>query len=516
LSDKKLIPGQFFGHGTSDASFVFNSNALDSSSDPGLFAYNLYADFITEADSSVGLTFAPVNPGLVIDSGEAIIYQGVLDSTAGKVIESWDSNVSGYPHYAMAYSIQDPTSTSQQDLASPVEVHYFKTSPTTSSTLTIPFSIVVDPDASSISYNVRTIRQVNNITAGFPHWISNVDLSDTSSNIVITAAAGYQFQQNSVFEVVAGAISNVNNNIRNGAAINFNTRMRGLSDPCISEYIDTGVVVNDSSAYFNAPAGTLIYGWSTTNVGGVLNQTVCWSSDSSRMLVATPTLTQDYKRLILNGSSTVFSGLSTIQTQLFLKKTTLAGPLSAGYKYVPYQTQELPVSLTVEPVSVPTSMYVSTAGAGGGNQGVFDIPIEHIPVNNSDITSDKKFSNLIEMQLANYLVNSGFVQLPVLIPGTFLGSSISLTSIQTDSEERSYYSNCSRDINFYSEGLQSPVARKMYVPTLMRVTEDTSLFKKGEYVLVVFSKTSLTEKENTVNSDCISIYRVPGRQMSRL
>jgi photosystem II stability/assembly factor-like uncharacterized protein len=74
-----IVPGQFLGQGTSDASFIYNRNALNSTAGVGL--YNFTTDFI--ADSTTFLTYSPTDPQLVTNTTTGLIYHGVLDSTSG-------------------------------------------------------------------------------------------------------------------------------------------------------------------------------------------------------------------------------------------------------------------------------------------------------------------------------------------------------------------------------------------------------------------------------------------------
>lgn len=501
----RLVPGDFYGQGSSDASFVFNDGALPAATS-GIGPYFLKYDFIKT--SQTGLSYSPYEPVLTRNSTTGFNYQGVLESDGSRVIEKWSSSVEGYNNYAVVYSIKDPSDSTQQHYASPVEVHYFMTVPTTSNVLTVNRSIVADSDSSNIPYNIYTISKINNKTANFSHKIENQVIGTTSIQVV--AVAGYEFVAGTVVEVVSSVISSSSStNIRNGAAVNLFKRTRGISN--FTKSMTLSGVASSGSVTFTPPNSELVLGWSTAETSSSLNQAICWSNDGS-MAQATPVLDADYGAVVFNGT---FVGGSTMTTQVFLQQTDLTGSMNVGYRYLPYQTQGLSTTLSIIPVSVPKFMYVSTAGSGGGTEGVFDLPIENIPLNDTMLSNDNVFSNLIEMQFSNFVISGGFIQLPVLIPANFVGSDINLSGVSYDSLERFFYANCNPALNFYAEGLQSSVSRKMFVPFLARITDDNTLFKQGEYVLVVCSAHSLTGKENVVGSNCVSIYRTLNRNIVR-
>jgi hypothetical protein len=165
-------------------------------------------------------------------------------------------------------------------------------------------------------------------------------------------------------------------------------------------------------------------------------------------------------------------------------------------------------------------MYISNLGSGGGEEGPYNLPIEHLPLNSDSLLNDQRFSNLVQMQLANYFITDGFLQLPINVPATFFGSTITLSSPSQDNFNRIFYSTCSKELKFEGEGLQLAVPRKVYVPVLARVREGNSIFMDGEYILVIFSRHVLTDSENKAGyfagGNCsIAVYRLPNRPLNR-
>jgi len=518
----RRVPGQFLGLGSSNASFEFNTNALTSATNINLLKYVLRGKFIS--DSTSALTYVPSNPQLVtnVNSGatQAYIYQGVLSTDESRVIESWDSGLSGYPNYTVAYPTQDSDSISQQNRSSAVEAHYFirvSALNLSGGILTIGNTLPADPDSSSIPYNIFTIREIYNKTSGFAHRISNISNPGSGTTISITPLAGYEFISGTILEITAAVKSNPSfSNIRNGAVATFDSRLRGVGKFTQSEV----KVAASANAYTITYTDAIILGWSTVAMASGLDQTVCW--DAVGMKPVSAVRDPNLMSLQLSGS---LAGDATVQ--LLIQKTSLnyqasGDTLNVGYRYNPYQSQPLSSSLIVEPISGATNIFISTAGSGGGPESEpYVLPIEQIPVNDLTLTTDQTFSNFIQMKFSNFMVDKGFVQMPAIIPGNFYGSTITLSSPSQDALGRTFYSACSRELKFQAEGLQIPAPRKVYVPILARVASANSLYMAGEYVLVVFSRPVLTETENVTgyfpNGNCsISVYRILNRPISRI
>jgi hypothetical protein len=440
------------------------------------------------------------------------IYHGVLDSTVGKVFEIWDSGITGYQNYAVAYSAQDATNAGQMVRASPVEVHSFirvDSSNLSGGVLSIQDSLVVD--STNIPYSIHTIHQVYNRTSGFPHRLEYVKFNSPLINI--KPAAGYEFISGMILEITADVIYSASNiNIRNGAAVNFSSRLRGI-DKFTRSVVSTATYPNYE---IDLGATAEILGWSTTDTTLGLSQAVCWGTTTGNMYQIDTTRVVDYSKIILTGPS-----IEDVDIQLSVRDKVLSsGTLSVGYNYIPTQCQGLPASLTIEPVNGPSNIFVSNNGSGGGDEGIpYSLPIEHIPVNDPTITSDKIFSNFIHLELANYLTSGGFLQIPVLVPGTFFGSTVTLSSPALDSLNRAFYKACSQELQFKGEDLQTAVPRKVYLPVLARIVDGGSTFLKGEYVLTIFSRPVITEQENNTGyfsgEKCsISVYRLLNRPLT--
>jgi hypothetical protein len=142
-------------------------------------------------------------------------------------------------------------------------------------------------------------------------------------------------------------------------------------------------------------------------------------------------------------------------------------------------------------------------------------------VNSNFIVNDGYFHNLNPFRFHNYSVDTGFVQLPVVVPGTFQ-QSFTLSSPAADSLNRSYYSVCSIEPEFSAEGLLVGTPRKSYLPVLVRVLESSDLkLLRGEYLMLIFSRPLNTEKENSAGytsggDDSIAVYRLPNKPLGRV
>ena len=535
----KPIPGYFTGQGTSDVTFHFSQKTLTASG-PNIDVTLAGGSYILSADyyahNQLGLTRVPTEPQLVKNfsgtSNNAVLYQGVLNSVPHKVLEQWASEISGYMNYAVVYPTVDGVDVEQHKRAAPVELHYFVrvkeiTDPdtnldnsTTPNKLKIPSSITADQG--DVPYSIYTIRRVNNITAGFIHRLQNVQ---TGINpILIQPVAGYEFLPGMIVEIVASVTyATGSSNVRNGASVNFDQGMKGLS-----LFANSVIEISDPDSNFPLTITNTdtIIGVSTSDTNN-LEQPVCWVNGNMRPLTSLTGL--DSTSITIDTGD---MGDFNIAIQLLLKRNTLnfqddSNPdnpdgLLIAYNYVPPQSVSfLPSTLKGNAVTEPLNMYISDAGDGGGLIGSpYSKPIEQISINDSAI-NDTLFNNKEPLQFNNCKILSGFAQLQVIVPGHFSGESFTLSGVSVDSKFRSFYTTCSREMTLESEGLQFPVGRKVYFPVIMRVNDPTNrIFMQGEYVMVIFSRPSFDMENKTgyfSGGNCsISVYRLNNRPISRI
>jgi hypothetical protein len=541
----KIAPVSVIGLGTAQVTITFSPNVLNQATSPGLSAYRIKAKIITQSQSA--LKYIPSQPGIVENlSGSSqppFYYHGILQNSPSTTIEQWDSGLTGTPNYVLAFPYNN-ADVNQMNRASPVELHYFiritaaqllnpSGTPKVSSTLIIPIQIpVVTP---TYYYTIQTVSRILNKDSGYTYKI--VDQRSVGVNLQITSAPGFQFLEGATVEIVAYVMSSVGA-IRNGAAVNFDPVARGISSFCISK-MASGAVVSPPSTHASVSlTGGNIFGISTSETVQGLTQPICWYNPGGTLGYGmvpitnitgwgTGSLTFDFadgSSRSSTDSSAVMLQASVLQTQLTYNNDSLGGDgLLIGYDYVPYQgIGNLPDSATVELLTKPTMISISNVGTGGGTPGSpYLDPIEHIPVNDSNLSSDSAFYNLEPLRFNNFSVDGGFVQLPIYVPADS-GPEITLSVPVADYAGRSYYSVCSRNLAYYSEGLLAANPRKIFVAAIARVNS-TSDFKLtlGEYVLLIVSHNEMTSgsMENKVETgagSAIALYRLPNKPIAKV
>jgi hypothetical protein len=91
-----------------------------------------------------------------------------------------------------------------------------------------------------------------------------------------------------------------------------------------------------------------------------------------------------------------------------------------------------------------------------------------------------------------------------------------------DNLSRYFYSANSQEFNFRTEGLLTPVSRKVFAGILGRVlSASDSRLLRGEYVLMTVSQDAFLNMNNSVgfnanSNSVIAIYRLPNRPMVRI
>lgn len=531
----KPLPGYWDGIGTSSVKFVFDPDTKKSTDGLGITSYYIAAKYASV--STTTLSRLPYDPMLVKNTSgtgdPAFWYQGVLDDQSSEVIEEWDSGISGYTNYALMYPGAASSDTNQRKRASTVEVHVFHKLISENIIGTNQIEVKglrnISVGSQSAKYTVWTLSKLNNATGGYSYKITNMYFGPEPgrTNLYLTSASGFPFLIGNVLEFVFYAESSAGDtNIRNGATVNFSESTKGIGTFCRSELME--VSIDGDSTSFSLTRGTLL-GSSTTETLSGLQQPVVYLQDFANVWTLTDATVSGFG----TSDATVQFSLyfnSTFTIQLLIEENELRNSvdndndgLLISYNYVPHQSVEnAPTSVTLETVLQPNMMYVSNLGTGGGTEGEpYGNPLEHIPVNDSLIGSDGIFNNLNPMRFHNFMVDSGFVQLPIKVPGTF-EDSFTLSTPIVDNLGRAFYSTCSISPQFSAEGLIVGVPRKAYIPVLTRVlnASDNKLLV-GEYLMVIFSRPLTSERENTVGytsggNDSIAVYRLPNKPIGKV
>lgn len=539
--NERTIPGYFSGMGTTEVTFTFGKNTNTDVDDLGLLS-QITAHYIKF--STTGLTNIPSEPQLVKNyystGSGTFFYHGVQETpVTGKVIEQWDTGILGHLSYSLAYPAVVSTDLTQRARASTVEVHQFirLTATEIVGTNEIAIPQTIQPiSTESNTYSFYAVSKINNVESKFSYKIDTITYNVAEGKIHITSLTGYEFLEGAVIEVIAAVESSVgDDNIRNGATVNFIPSAKEVSSFCKSILITSTnpVDVATSSVTLSVPGG-LALGVSATETESSLTQHFCWFG---------PNLTPSFQKMSQFVECTV-TGIGTnsikltfddphtndwyVTVQVLVLQNVLnyqaAGDgLLIGYNYNPYQSvSDLPLNLTVETVTKPTVLNISNLGTGGSSfeQKPYNHPLIHIPTNDSLVSDDNEFYNMDLLRFSNFTVDSGFAQMPVFIPGSF-GEELELSIIAEDSDQRAFYSVCSKDFQFITEGIEIAVPRKIFIGVIARVKESSDdKLLKGEYVLLIISRNELLELGNytgySVNDkSVIAVYRLPNKPIIR-
>ena len=183
-----------------------------------------------------------------------------------------------------------------------------------------------------------------------------------------------------------------------------------------------------------------------------------------------------------------------------------------------------PNSLSVKVLSSSEKMYIIQSGSGSSSQGYpYTNAYDQIGVNPNvlDFTSESDLLGSLNVSLSNFVSNTGLMEIPTLIP--FDTTQIieigggAFTPLK-DIESRVIYPMLSSDylVGIFSESLTSSVLHKNVYSLLARVETSNSLYRKGEIVLIIFSRLSgsgltkenqITFSENDIRTSA-SIFRV--------
>ncbi len=544
----KIIPGYWTGVGTNEATFVFGVDTNTDVDDPNLQGYAISAQYVEF--STTGLTLTPAEPKLVKNygaAGEAFFYHGVDDLTAGKVIEQWDTGITGNLSYSIAYAAEDFSDLVQQVRSSTVEVHWFirLTSAEIVDTNEIKFSQTIQPDLTDDNtYSIYTVSRINNVVSGFSYKVNTLIFDKGDGDIHVTSLPGYEFLEGAVIEIVAAVDSGIgDDNIRNGASVNFTSSLKEINSLCRSQLISSIAVPAISSTFDIDLTGGVALGMSATETENSLTQHFCWFSIAPVNAGNPPGDLGQFIEVSVEGmgtntlTCTILPGQPARQddwyatVQVLKRQSTLLytddnndeDGLLIGYNYVPYQSvSDLPLNLTVQTVTKPTVLNISNLGTGGSafTKKPYEHPLIHIPTNDSLIADDNEFYNLDRFRFPDITLDNGYVQMPVYVPGSF-GAELDLSIIADDNNGRAFYSVCSRDFQFITEGLQIAIPRKIFMGVVARVKESSDgKLLKGEYVLLVISRNELLELGNYTgysadDKSVIAVYRLPNKPIVR-
>lgn len=441
---------------------------------------------------------------------------------------------------------------SQQFRGSLVEYHYYTRVSEATKILRVPKNIN--------EYSVYAVKRIQNINGSeyrvATTYASYETLRDREEvagsgtevdDILIYLDDAYVIPSGSIVEVTLEVVTfdsdvdpssefgiTVNNKgentgaYRTGYTSNYNITSKGISGfyKCIMypiEELETlgpndtlnTITIDLTNPSSRAPEleNALVMGVSSFPTKEKTNQMYMWYKGSSMSYyAAVPVATADNMgttKVTLNIDTRVSLKAGKGYVPILVKQFSLPGLQSANsatanvfYKYVPYQTvKDLPSTLTVEIMKGSDFVYVSNLGTGSSSTIVpepYENPIEHISVNSDEFLNDNMFSNVDDINLYNFTVDTGFVKLPSIISNNY-GSDVVFSDPNNvgDSLGRTFYTKSSVDILYQAESFPISTPRKVFVPVLGRVRSDlTSPFTRGELVLIVFSKVYKARTDN--------------------
>lgn len=430
----------------------------------------------------------------------------------------------------------------QQFRGSLVEYHYFTQVTVATSILRVPKNLN--------KYTVFMVKEIKNAVTGAPYKVSTNyssdqtirdrevlagQISSTLTNLIIYLDEVYIIPANNIVEIVLEVTSTENGEISEFGFTenNLGETQASLRSSFVSNYNPTAksvrgfyksVLYPDSESESLGPTEVLpsleldlgdylAMGIASFPTREKSNQMYLWykSSDPSKgYYAALPIASVEglgTSTLTINMDPRVSIKSGKVYVPILVKMNDLPSLVDTSkayvyYKYIPYQTvKTLPSELSLEVVKCSEFVYISNLGTGSSNvikPEPYEMPIEHIAVNDSTILNDNMFSNVDDINMSTYTVDTGFLKLPAIISRT-IGSDIILSSPNNvgDNLGRTYYTKCSEDITFEAERLDKSTPRKVFIPMLARIRSDiTTPFLRGELVLVVFSKAYKARVEN--------------------
>lgn len=424
----------------------------------------------------------------------------------------------------------------QQYKGSLVLYHYYLKTSLVTDMLRIPKNI----NGYAI-FGVRSIKNINGsvykVGIDYQNNKTMVDREDSdTSNIIVYLDPAFTIPSGSIVEVTLEAlvtgdvlgsgatdvgitVKSTGENqeaLRTSFSANFNIASRSVSG------MYTGVLY-----YVEAVSGSVATIDLSNVTGGLLNGTIlgissCDVRDNTLQQYAwyKPTAETYYSMLPISkveglGTSSItvyFDERKTVTSgsmliPLLIKLDTLPGisptsEASVFYKYVPYQSvANLPEEMKVEILKCSDFVYITNLGTGSSDLIAgepYAIPAEHIPVNSDDVFNDNFFSNVDDLDFANFRIDTGFVKLPAIV-SQYVGEDLTFTQPNNAGDKlgRPFYKACSSDIIYHCEDLTISTPRKVFVPFLARIRSSiTYPFLRGELVLVLFSKTYKARSEN--------------------
>ena len=237
--------------------------------------------------------------------------------------------------------------------------------------------------------------------------------------------------------------------------------------------------------------------------------TSTYGSSERRIDLAVPVANQtDLLVLYYTQDPIPNAGAVGYQTAVYYRTNA---PQTAGTQAGVLPPTLLPTELTVEPVSVSSEVWTGQTGKGSVDLGFpYESPLDQIAVatgfHPAAIPKEWYFSALAEVSIADFSASTGLLSLHsfVQVDGTNpiqLGDTLSGRGPDKDPEFRAYYDLANPGgykPTAMAQPLFGPTRHKVFQPMIVRTTQDTLLFRKGELLLMVLSRFAELDPDNKI------------------
>lgn len=267
-------------------------------------------------------------------------------------------------------------------------------------------------------------------------------------------------------------------------------------------------------------------------------------TDATTALVRTvDTATTEYgsssRKLFLDPGTPLAGGGQTLVTVQYFAQDPLPNYGAVGYQVAVYYrsnapqtlgvqagapaTFPIPATLQVQPFVMSRDLWTCTIAAGSADLAYpYSVPSDQIPVNGNvplgDFPGEWALSAFAPISIGDFNAPTGLLNLPQLVPADG-NSTFSFTNRDVDAEFRAHYKVA--DPTTYrptaaGQPLSGVQTHKVWFPFLARATADSTLYRKGEVLLIVVSRFAYLENNNFVgfsdsgNTACAALYRTRG------
>lgn len=194
----------------------------------------------------------------------------------------------------------------------------------------------------------------------------------------------------------------------------------------------------------------------------------------------------------------------------------------------------LTASLPLIPRWISPHLYTMTVGSGSQDE-AYPFPSQYVQVGTVYPTSggtwagDHELDGSGQVFIADFSAITGFLKLPAFLPMVPNPEEFEFIRLpgDIDSEGRSYYKEVLGAPVYppsaSAQSLSEPRRHKVVLPVLAELSEDSTVGKKGQLVLVVISRIADFDDSNAVgfiatlaqNATCASVYRLKGNLLNR-